>query len=190
DRLGQASWSWELASDVANGEAALEAYDALATEWRRALYLEPGQLMELRYRTAGRTRRVYGRPRRYDPPKPNLLTQLGQGRGAIDFALMDPFTYDDEAQSLTMGQLAPIADGTVLPATIPLVIGTIPGEQHGAFTVEGRAPTPFTATFKGPVVNPSISGEGFLIALDTTLEVGEEGTVDTRDGTIRRGSAS
>lgn len=185
DRLGMATWSWEVATDAQNGREALDLFDRLAHEWRKPLQMEPGDLMELRYRIFGRSRRVYGRPRRIAPPKPNFLTSLGQGRGGMDFVLHDPFTYDDTEHSLILDRLAPIADGTVLPAQIPFVVGTMPGEQWGAIDVGGTAPASFTVTFVGPVVNPSLEGANFLIALDTTLDVGQTVTVDTRVGTIK-----
>lgn len=185
DRLGVATWSWEVATDVADGGEALGMFDRLAVEWRKPLQMGPGELMELRYRVFGRSRRVYGRPRRLAPPKPNFLTGLGQARGGMDFVLHDPFTYDDQERTLILDRLAPIADGTVIPAQIPFVVGTMPGEQWGAINVGGTAPASFTVTFIGPVVNPALEGNDFLIALDATLAPGQTVTVDTRVGTIK-----
>jgi len=196
DRLGAGVWSWEIATDADDfedeGINALDLWEELHAVWRVAVRDgRPGRLYPLVYTALGRTRRVYGRPRRVDIPTGNLLAMQGQAHGAVDFKLMDPYTYDEQARSVTIGRIAPAStDGVLLPATVPFVIGTAPGQSPGAIDVGGKAPTPFTATFKGPVTNPWLTGPGWGIYLEGKIDAGKQVVVDTREGTIDSGGTN
>lgn len=183
DRLGFTSWSWDLATDTGADDDprhALHVFEDLADTWRESINLAPGELLPLRYRVFGRTRRVYGRPRRLDTPKPDLLTRLGQARGAIDFKLFDPFTYDDVEQSIVVGQIGTEAGVLVWPFTWPALWGVQPGQSAGVLDVGGRAPTPLMVDFRGPVTNPWLRIGDWTIGLVGTVAAGKTVTVDTR----------
>lgn len=195
DLLGTTTWDWALATDTQDFEVgprnALLAFEDLAQMWRAGIDLPPGSLMALRYHVFGRTRRVYGRPRRYDGPQPNYLAKLGQARGAIDFKIFDPFTYDDTERGIMIARVAPQGGGGLAwPFTWPAQWGTTPNQRLGLIDVGGTAPTPFRAEFFGPVTDPWIEGAGFLIALQGTIPDGDSVMVDTREKTILRGGTN
>lgn len=194
DRLGSGTWEWSLATDADDfedeGTNALDLWEQVAAAWRVAIRDgEPGRIYPLSYVALGRRRRIYGRPRRMDIPQgPDVLAMQGQARGALQFLVTDPHTYDEEQQSHTLGRIAPATSGGILiPAMVPFVIAQTPGERPGAISVGGTAPTPFTATFHGPVVDPWLEGSGWNIRLEGTIDAGASVVVDTRTREVRRG---
>lgn len=193
DSLGAGSMSWELSTDADDyedpGVNALDLWEDIAAAWRVAVRdNEPGRLYPLSYTALGRRRRVYGRPRRMDIPKgPDILAMQGQARGAVEFLLASPYTYDEDEQSITIDRISTSSGGTTIPAAVPFLVGANPGARNGALTNGGRAPTPFVARFHGPVIDPYLRGPDFEIALRGRLDPGMVVTVDTRQKTIDRG---
>lgn len=193
DRLGQGTWDWEIATDAADyedeGLNALEEWERLAAAWRIAVREGvPGKTYPLTYTALGRTRRVYGRPGRLDSPVGDILAMQGQARGALQFRVTDPHTYDEELRTHQIGRIAPsTGTGLVFPAEIPFVIGESPGKRAGAIDVGGVAPTPFTAIFTGPVADPYLIGDDWELRLRGFIDAGQTVTVDTREKRVDPG---
>ena len=193
DRLGSGTWEWEIATDAADfedgGTNALDLWERLQAAWRVAVREGvPGRLYPLTYTALGRTRRIYGRPRRADIPNgPDVLAKAGQARGAVQFMLADPYTYDEDPQQVEISRIAPAGTGTTIPTPIPFMLGTEGSSRHGVVEVGGTAPTPFTATFHGPVTNPYLIGPGWEIRLEGAVDAGQAVSVDTREQVVMRG---
>lgn len=209
DRLGVGSWEWEIATDADDFEHgpgsprgpsglsgaqgivnALDLWESLHAAWRLPVReQEPEKLYPLTYVALGRKRRVYGRPRRADIPNgPSVLAQQGQARGALQFTLHDPYTYGDDPRQHQLSRIAPAPGvGTRLPVRTPFQLGTMGGVRPGVLNVGGTAPTPFIATFHGPVINPFLIGPDWEIHLEGRILAGQSVSVDTRERRVFRG---
>lgn len=198
DRLGAGSWEWEISTDADDFEDigainALDLWEQLQAAWRIAVREgQPEKLYPLTYTALGRTRRIYGRPRRADiPDGPSILAQQGQARGAVQFTLHDPYTYDDTPRQHEIGRIAPPSgEGTRIPARLPFRLGTASGVRPGVISVGGTAPTPFVATFVGPVINPYLEGPDWAIYLEGRILAGQTVSVDTRERRVLQGSTN
>lgn len=185
DMLTAGSWALALLVNTADAAAASAAYGQLAKAWRAdSVRGIPGKQMVLRYGAAGRTRRVYGRPRNIPALDPN-----GIATGAVEvtakFDLADTFTYDDTPQTVSLTSVAPSTGGLVFPATFPVT--TIPSTtRSGVTTVIGDAPTSVTVVIHGPIANPTVNIDGWAITLNTTLAYDQWVTVNTRETTVLR----
>lgn len=189
DMLGGASWSWDVSTNHRDGQAALAEARALAAVWRSYVN-DPHRLAVLRHKAGGEVRRVYGRPRRFAPPRWDILTVQGRGRIVMDFQLTDPLIYDDTPSVLELALTGTSGEGVRWPVTFPFVWGSAPGRRDGEVIVGGRADVPFTLTFHGPSSGTASAfwaqGPGWRVDLSTTLAWDQSATVDTRTSTVTR----
>lgn len=126
----------------------------------------------------GRTRRAYGRPRRYAEAA-GRLTRKGMTPIVCDFVAEDGRWYDDAAQVVSASLVSPVDGGLIAPLVTPLT--SIPATSGAsAMTVRGKKDTWPVVTFHGPVTNPSLDFGPFTIGLTTTIPDGQTVTVDTR----------
>lgn len=184
DLLSGPTWTFEFRMGSATPEASLAALAGITRCWRSAPR-DTGAESVLRYSVGGRTRRVYGRPRRFSQ-NPNLVFIMGHIAAAGQFVTKDSLHYGDELQSLTVTLVPGDAGGLVSPLISPLTT-VAGGTRQGIIPdVGGDAPAPLTATFRGPVTNPSVSSRGWVIGLNTSLAYDQSVTVDTRNGTVLR----
>jgi hypothetical protein len=174
-------WGFDLMTNEYSAADALDSLDELAGVWQAdSIRSKPGAQSVLRYRLGGRTRRVYGRARRFAPVMSKTLWG-GATAAVADFQLAENRYYDDALNSVTV---------SILPATTGGLIGPLVGKlttlaggaRQGVIEVGGRAPTPFLVTIKGPITNPWVAGPGWRIQLNTTLAYDQEVTIDTRPG--------
>jgi len=179
---------WKLEFCIGEGIGPLEALRALAqlqTAWRTAVNPEePGAVTTLRYAAAGRTRRVYGRPRNFTPDVSRNLAD-GDVMATAEFVTADPYHYDDLEGELTITLRDNSNFGAVtLPAVWPLM--SVPGAgRQGTIIVDGDAPTPVQVTFDGPVVNPALAaGEEWAVQTTTSLAYDRSLTIDARTETV------
>lgn len=192
DILQGPTWSWQLHVNEVDTESALAALGRFATAWR-ALHLRstPGVLLAIRYRVGGRTRRVYGRPRRYEAPPDNLIMG-GYIPVSVDFKAVDGFTYDDTDSSINLGLQQGSEGGFVFPITFPVT--TLPvGLQQGQAVVDGDAATHPVVRFTGPVTNPELIHNDWSLTLDMDIPAGQYVEIDTRPwnlGVLQNGTAS
>lgn len=187
DRLTGPVWNWQLHVNRTSTEEALETLGIFKTAWR-ALHIRetPGAVIPLRYRLEGRSRRIYGRPRRFEAPPDNKILN-GYIPISCDFKCVDGFTYDDVESGVTL-QLGHELDdpegvdtggGFVFPLTFPTVT-LPPTRRQEQILVLGDAPAYPVVRFNGPVVNPRLVSSGWTLALDYTIPAGQYVEIDTR----------
>lgn len=184
DALQPSIWTWALHTDDARSiDEALADDRELDLAWKTSYdRRRPGSLAELRYAFAGRTRLVYGRPRRYASGKTNRIMR-GYLQITAEFARADTLFYGDEVVTATIGLQPPAAYGLVSPITSPITTLTNTPTLSTTPAVGGDVPTPFIATIHGPttgsLTNPKISTDTWQLELLTTIEAGSSITIDT-----------
>lgn len=180
DFVDPPSWSWSLGTDAEDEATALQTLNAFAAAWRRdKMRSTPGAVSTLRYRVAGRTRRVYGRPRRFAAPPTNRIL-AGWVPITVDFQRADDLTYADVERSASIGITPSAEGGLTVPLREPLSTVRSGAETARQINVEGDAPTWAIVTFTGPVSNPYIKIGDWHCGLRGTLAQGERITVDSR----------
>jgi hypothetical protein len=169
------SWTWSLFTDETDPAAALEQLDVLAQVWDNDVRLTSGDVVALRYTVAGRTRRVYGRPRRWTP-QPDQL-QRGKAHITCDFQLSEYETYyDDTEQAIPTIPIAPTQiTGTyfTFPLVFPLVMATAPVVYTEQAVVVGTQRTWLTPRMTGPVANPWVQIGTQRYALQGSIPAGQ-----------------
>lgn len=181
DVLGSKSWLWSSFVDAEDVEGAVETLEAFASAWRpETLVRESGALTALRYRVAGRDRRIFGRPRRFAAPPTNLILN-GYVPVTHDFALVDSHTYDDVMSSA----LVPYASssqgsGFRLPATFPVATRALEGAGSTQLSVGGTARAYPIVRFNGPWVNPVLRTDHWSLAWKGTIPSNDWVEIDAR----------
>jgi Uncharacterized protein conserved in bacteria len=171
------TFTWSLHVNKDDEEGALDALDALADAWAPE-GLSSADAMVLRYRIGGRTRRVYGRPRRFASTPDNRILG-GMIPVTADFKRVDPLFYDDSPESITLGVAYESEGGFIFPVTFPVM--TLPGGYHpGEAFVSGRRKTWPIIRLDGPLVNPQIQTADWNLNLTLTLNEGHYVEIDTR----------
>lgn len=100
---------------------------------------------------------------------------------SLQFTCADPRRYRLASKSGTV-TLPAASSGLVYPLDYPLAYGT---SSSGSLVVTntGSTPTPIVAEFHGPLPNPRLATDDWVMAFDLTLAGGETLTVDTAAGT-------
>ena len=80
DVIGAKTWAWESHTDMEDVQGALDILDDFSAAWEPYEVEIPGWTTAVRYTLAGRTRRVYGRPRRYAAPPTTFCRTLFSSR--------------------------------------------------------------------------------------------------------------
>lgn len=188
DTLSGPTWTFKLniISPEENSGSALAALNALETlmgHWRAmANSKKPGATSVLRYTRAGRTRRVYGRPRRFSF-NPNRVKK-GVITADAEFVTADPYFYDDVEDTLDLTIAPPMGVGVVLPVVLPAALAP-PSLRQGVITSSGAdAPTPLKATIYGPIINPWIRGKSWTFGVTGTLREGESLSMDSNPANL------
>lgn len=136
---------------------------------------------------------LYGRPRGAEC-RPDAKFNGGVLRVRAEFAATDPRRYSSTEQTASTG-LPTAAGGLEFGAVAPFVFGT--GGSGGAMSCpnEGTFPTPWVATFTGPLVGPvlrleatgeQVSFSGATVASGQTLVVDSTERTVLLDGTTSR----
>src|SRR5690606_31050992 len=94
DVPGAKTWLWESHVDRETAEEAVDTLDRFSASWHPDGMRNPGDLTAIRYRLAGRDRRVFGRPRAFAAPPANQIDS-GYVDVTHEFQCVDAFTYDD-----------------------------------------------------------------------------------------------
>lgn len=188
DTLEGPTWTFTLniISPDENSQSslvALNALETLARHWRAMANSKiPGATSVLRYTRAGRTRRVYGRPRRfaYNPNK----VKKGVLTVEAEFVTADPYHYDDDYSSLDMSIAPPVGTGVDLPVILPVTLAP-PSVRQGVIANSGAdAPTPVKVTFYGPISAPYIQGRGWRLGTSGVIREGERVTMDSNPANL------
>lgn len=171
------TFTWALHVNQTTEMDALDALDELADAWAPD-GLQGAETMVLRYKVGGRTRRVYGRPRRF-ASNPDNRSLSGMIPVTADFKRVDPLFYDDSPESTVLGLAYTSSGGFVFPVTFPVL--TQPGGyQTGSVFVSGRRKTWPIIRIDGPVVNPQIHTDQWDLNLTLNLNEGHYVEIDTR----------
>lgn len=195
DLKGGATWAFSLYTNGADEDEAWESLSYLADVWDdESIRLESEAVVPLRYRVAGRTRRVYGRPRRWTPTINN--TSMG-GRIDIeaDFGLVSHLIFDDSGKSERISINPPLEldAGLEVPFEPPFDTSAGAAERESTITIGGRVSTPITVTFEGPVLNPSVRVGGWTAQVLDYVFDDDPVTIDgrpwVRSATRRSGGA-
>lgn len=181
DSLTPSSWTWEMFTNTARfGSTALDDLAALKAAWRSGGQRRLRNVVTpLRYALGGRTRRVYGKPRRFAT---TLDTRLGQGYTEIlaDFQRADALYYDDEERVATLFSVPQGGTGFVTPIVSPLTTLEPAQPLLASVSPGGDALAAFEVEFKGPISNPRLVSEnGWEVGLRGNLANGERITVRT-----------
>lgn len=186
DRLVGPTWNWQAhvnRQDVVQAVATLEVFKSA---WQ-ALHIRetPGAMLPIRYQIAGRQRRIYGRPRRFEAPPSNLILS-GYIPVSMDFKCVDGFTYDDVMDEVVIGINSSMNDpgvdsggGWIFPVTFPYV-PLPPVRQDRQIVVGGTTAARPIVRFDGPVVNPTLTTNGWTLTVEYNLPAGQYIEVDTR----------
>lgn len=123
---------------------------------------------------------VFGKPRLASPKvEPRLPTECR-------FVATDPRIYANVASSAATG-LATASGGLLFPAVAPFVFGTGGAGATMACTNAGTFSTPWSATFTGPLVAPTLthvtSGKALILS-GASLAAGETLVVDSAAHTV------
>lgn len=181
DYLEPALWTWTLGVDKTDPATALEQMAALTKAWRASRNLGPGEVLPLRYRLAGRTRRVYGRPRRLAPTLDNRFMQ-GYASYIADFQRADDLHYDDVEKSATTTARVSSAGGLKAPLKAPLrSIRSLTSERGGGIDVGGDADTWAIVTIRGPISTAIVECPGrWRVELNRNLSSSDTVVIDPR----------
>jgi len=137
----------------------------------------PGAVCSLRFRTGGRTLRVYGRPRRFAAISLRANAN-GWAPVTADFQASDHLYYSDQEHSNTVSIVPPAAGGFFTPFVFPLTSLGV-SYSPGVITIGGDAPTWPVFLIRGPITDPvvrvvdnwSLSFTGITLAKDETLAI-------------------
>lgn len=181
DVRGAKTWTWDSHIDQEDVESAVDVLERFSAAWSpESLARTPGALTAIRYRLAGRDRRVFGRPRRFAAPPSNLIDN-GYVPVTHDFQCVDSFTYDDvESQAQILYASSVGGGGFTFPAPMPLVTVPSLGNGSGQLSVGGSARAYPVIRFNGPWTNPVLKTDDWEVRW--TGEIGPTGWVeiDTR----------
>lgn len=181
DMQGAGSWTWACWLNTTDVEGALAAAAAMGAKWRDEKWHIAENVAMLRYRVGGRTRCVFGKPRRFSFKPGNALLQ-GNLPPMASFDLSDAKHYDDIESFVDLAILPPITGGFEVPFEAPLLIELAAGDQpQGSIDVGGDTTTSMVITFYGPLTNGRVSvGTKFTAGFDGTLGAGQSITIDGR----------
>jgi hypothetical protein len=181
DLIDPGTWNFRLYTDCEDDREALAELAKIAKVWRGdAVRRTSGAVMALRYALGGRTRVVYGRPRRFSAPLDNRMTS-GLIMITSDFELASELYFDDVENSIEVGTLPPSTGGFESDFETPLATEESDATQPYAFTVDGELPTPGIFEFKGPAEDPwLLIDDSTLIKLRGTIAYDTTITVDAR----------
>lgn len=173
------------------GESVTQGFgilDELTATWMGdATRLRPGAVQTLRIKTGGRTRRVYGRSRRFAPVSTKIAAN-GWAPVEADFRCVDHYFYDDVEKSNTVSIVPPSGGGLLAPLVAPLstlALSYAPGDIQVGGTVSVYP----VFIIRGPISLPTVDVVGeYRVTLGITLARDEFVVIDPRPWTrgVRR----
>lgn len=178
-----ATWSFSMFTNADSEEAAWDSLSDLSSAWEADdVRSQSDAVLPLRYRLAGRDRRVYGRPRRWTASPTNLSLD-GRIDVEADFALVYPLVFDDHLNSQRFTVVPPLDPqaGFLAPFTPPFTLGANSSSRQFTLNVGGKVPTPIMLTFEGPLQPGARVEVGDWVAqLEEAVPVDDPVTVDAR----------
>lgn len=178
DLFDPTAWGFQLFTNGTDEGSALTALAELATAWRADDIRQVTKaVMPLRYRLNNRTRRVYGRPNRWEAP---LGPEFHGGKIPItcDFNTVSELFFDDDEDSITVGSVEPKTGGLLAPLSAPLSTELSSATRDHTADVGGLLSTPFWVKFYGPSTDAYLEIDGVrVIQLRGSLPSGESEAV-------------
>jgi hypothetical protein len=180
DALSGPTHTFALHVDQTDVVTAVDALETLRTAWMAKDIIEaPGRMSIIRYKLAGRTRRFYGRPRKWAAPPSNRILG-GYVPITCTFDTTDHLFYDDTAESVTIPFVPTSEGGWRFPVRFPAQT-LPPGQREGSIHVGGKVPTYPIIRFNGPITNPYLQlGTQWKVSLNMTIASGSWVEIDTR----------
>lgn len=181
DVMGPRTWIWDSHVDQRSVDTAVATLEDFAYAWSpEELLRSPGEVTCLRYRIAGRTRRVFGRPRRFAAPPSNLILG-GYVPVNHEFQTVDAYTYDDVESSVNIPYSSVVSGGGfVLPKVMPLQTAPNINPGEGQVVVGGRARAYPVFRLNGPWTNPVIETDDWTLRWKGTVPTNGWVEIDTR----------
>jgi len=182
DFKGAATWSFSLFTNQENETEAWAALSQLAAAWdNEEIRTTSGAVVPLRYRVAGQTRVVYGRPRRWTASPTNDSMQ-GKIEIECDFLVADPTVYSDTMRTLIVPVAVPLEldAGLEVPFIPPFTTSAGASVRESSVRIGGEMPTPITLTFYGPIDNATVRIGGWTAALQDPVSIDDPVTIDAR----------
>lgn len=173
---------------------------AFQAAWRAdSMRSTPGAVSILRYRRAGKTWRVEGRPRKFDlamedNPHPRFQRATATFQTQYPERYLEPMAGQTRSLELQL-RATSSGGGTSWPIVWPATWGAVQQQRMGDVEVGGFRPAPFKAQIFAPsqagqLSGIRISGRGWEVATSRVLNAGESVLLDTKAGTFGRGSKS
>lgn len=132
-----------------------------------AVRTRPGETCVLAYCRAGETRRVYGRPRRFQPV--STLDWAGNVPVTAAFRTKDHRFYSDGESAVTFGFVPETVGGLIGPLIGP-IIASGDGVGSTGFTVGGTEAAWLTYRIDGPIANPVVElVDHWSVTMNVTL---------------------
>jgi hypothetical protein len=180
DMHGSTTWTFSCHVDREDPVGALETLEAMGATWLDEKWLEPDNIAMLRYAIGGRTRVVFGKPRRFGTAMTNTLIG-GHLPPVATFDLSDTKHYADTEQILDLGVYASVPGGFEAPLVFPLVI-ELPADSSPtrAVTVGGTTKTGLVIEFTGPLTDGSVTIGDLEIGFVGTLPDDSKFIIDAR----------
>lgn len=178
DMQSAGQWTWQCHVDGDDVESALEYAALMGSKWRDEKWLT--SIAQLRYSLAGRTRCVYGRPRRFSF-KPNNGLLSGYLPPMASFDLVDSKYYDDDEQFVDMQIVPAVVGGFEVPFEAPILVSLqVPTVQPGLVVIGGDAKTSPVVEFTGPLTNGSVVIDTLTYGFTGTLPADAQLIIDPR----------
>lgn len=179
-------WEFEVVAEGDTPAATLSVHDRFKAAWRnQGVAKSGGALTELKYALGGRRRVAYGRPRRF-ASNPSKQCLQGYAIMTAEFELMDPRTYNERWESVSLTINPPLMRGLKEVLKEPLSTRSGSVRQGQIEGVGGTAPTPFLVDITagvGELRNPWVSVNGVRYQFNVTVPPGGRLRLDTRLGT-------
>lgn len=192
DRKTPPTWGFDLFTDTFDPAEALKWAELLAVVWDNGVRLIPGGVLPLRYKVAGRIRRVYGRPGKFTINPDGV--QNGKVHITADFRLAEDSYYDDDESTatirLTPGQPTGLGAGIVLAngVGLPWVFTTPAPPRTEQVIIGGSKETWVDVEFRGPCSNPYVQIGTLTWGLKGVIPLGQSVTLSGKpwDMGVRR----
>ena len=181
DMRGAKTWTFSCHIDRTDTATALETLEAMGGIWLNEKWLTAENVAMLRYAIGGRTRVVFGKPRRFSHAINNKVMQ-GTMPPVATFDLVDHRHYADVEQMIDL-QISPtLPGGFLVPFEAPLIV-ELPADaiRVGSMTVGGTTSTAPVVEFIGPLTDGSVTiGSAIEVGFIGTLAAGQSIVIDTR----------
>lgn len=180
DVPGPKLWAWNTHTDQEDVDTAVEVLEQFQGAWQPDAAHVPGWNTAIRYRLAGRDRRIFGRPRHFAAPPTNLILS-GFVPISHDFQLVDAYSYDDlESSTEILYSSSVTGGGWTFPTTFPIQTQVSEGNANGQIAVGGTARAYPRVRFNGPWANPVLRTDHWTLSWQGSIPASGWVEIDCR----------